>query len=77
LANTEENIKTNLTNQESTVIKSDLFEKIPQKFDYIFANLPIKDGIFKIKEKTENIALRFLDECKNHINPDGKVFFVR
>jgi 16S rRNA G1207 methylase RsmC len=77
LKNTQENLTSNGMEENSTIVHSDLFDHIPQKFDCIFANLPISNEAFKLEERTENIALRFLKECKNHIHPDGKVFFAR
>jgi release factor glutamine methyltransferase len=42
--NTKVNLKNNFRDNESEIILSNLFDKIDQKFDYIFANLPILDG---------------------------------
>lgn len=76
LENTEENLKNNWIENNYKIVNSDLFENIPESFDYIFANLPISNDAFRLKERTENIALRFLEECKNHIKKDGKIFFA-
>lgn len=77
LENTENNLKNNWIRKNYKIVNSDLFENIPESFDCIFANLPISNDAFKLKEKTENIALRFLKECKNHIKENWKIFFTR
>ncbi len=77
LRNTELNLKTNWLENNSTVRHSDLFENIPESFDYIFANLPILNEVFNLKEKTENISFRFLEDCKTHLNPNWKIFIPR
>lgn len=77
LENTRENLKNNGINENISVIYSDLFENIPQRFDCIFANLPISNEVFKLGERTENIALKFLNESKEHINANGKIYLAR
>jgi 16S rRNA G1207 methylase RsmC len=77
LENTRDNLRNNGINKNISVVYSDLFENIPQKFDCIFANLPISNDVFKLGEKTENIALRFLNESKKHANSNGKIYFAR
>lgn len=76
LENTEENIQKNGIKWNYKIVDSDLFKNIPESFDCIFANLPISNDAFKLKERTESIALRFLQECKDHIKQDWKIFFV-
>jgi 2-polyprenyl-3-methyl-5-hydroxy-6-metoxy-1,4-benzoquinol methylase len=70
-----ENTKINLekNNLKAEVIKSNLFEKIDRKFDYILANLPILNEVWD--SETSSITERFLKEYKNHIKPNGKVYF--
>jgi len=75
IENTRSNLELNNFNENFELINSSLFEKISGKFDYIFANLPILDEVWSSKVKTENIALQFLTQCKQHVQENGKVFF--
>lgn len=75
LENTKANLKLNNIEENFELIKSNLFDNVSGKFDYIFANLPILDEVWDSKEKTGNIALRFLTQCKQFVNKNGKVFF--
>ncbi len=73
IENAKENFqKSGLENIE--VVKSNLFENISGKFDYIFANLPILDEIWDGAEKTASTVERFLTEAKAHLNVDGSVY---
>ncbi len=73
IENTKENVqKSGLGNIE--VVKSNLFENISGKFDYIFANLPILDEIWDGTEKTASTVERFLTEAKAHLNTGGSVY---
>ena len=76
LENTQENLKNNWIEEKYTILNSDLFENVPESFDYIFANLPILNEVFDLKERTESISLRFLQDCKDHINPNWKIFLA-
>lgn len=76
LINTRHNIKiNNILNAE--VIKSDLFRNIniDQKFDFIFANLPILDELWGEENIADNLSLTFLKKCKNYVAIGGKVFY--
>jgi SAM-dependent methyltransferase len=75
IENTRSNLELNNFNENFELINSNLFEKISGKFDYIFANLPILDEVWGSEDKTENIALQFLTQCKHHIPEHGKVLF--
>lgn len=63
--------------------KSNLFSEIPEKFDLIIFNTPyvLSDEI-KYKEldggiKGREILDKFLNEFSNHLNSDGKAFFIQ
>jgi len=64
------------------VIKSDLFEKVKGKYDYILFNFPyLPEKITKesiIWAAGENIELirKFAREAKRHLNRGGKIIFV-
>ncbi|MGV8162182.1 MAG: methyltransferase [Candidatus Nanoarchaeia archaeon] len=76
LKNTQINLNSHNLSLNSKVIRSDLFSNINQKFDYIFANLPISKQLWAGEKDSENIILNFLIECQHHINFGGEVFFT-
>lgn len=67
-------------------IKSDLFEKIKERFDLIAFNPPYlpfderEDGESSLAtfggKKGDEIILRFLKECPKHLNRGGKILLV-
>lgn len=74
LENTKFNLELNEIYDNFKLIKSNLFENISEKFDFIFANLPILDEVWNLEQNTQNISLEFLNHCKNYITKDGRVF---
>lgn len=76
LDNAKINVKKYGLGNKIFLIKSDLFEHIEGKFDYILANLPILKGIWNEKEKPENLTARYLRDSKNYILKGGKVYFT-
>ena len=74
IENTKININWNKC-KNITTIKSNLFENIDKRFDYIFANLPILDEAWT-ELKIENLIQRFLIDSKKHINIDGEIYLV-
>jgi release factor glutamine methyltransferase len=74
LENTKENaIKFNVEDKIK-IVKSNLFENIKEKFDYIFANLPISSESWGID--TQVLLKKFLSDCTSHLKKNGKVYFV-
>jgi release factor glutamine methyltransferase len=67
-------------------IHSDLFENIQVKFDVIIFNPPYLPEDSREPEdsqrettggkKGNEIILRFLEQAKNHLNPEGKIFLI-
>ena len=70
--NARENVTNNNLDKVIEIIKSDLFETLEGKFDYIVANLPIHNTFWNIKD-CEDIPLNFLRECEKYIAPKGRV----
>jgi len=66
-----------LSPQASVDIRaSDLFQNIPEKFDYIFANLPILDELWsEVGGASKNVLFRFIPEALEHLLPEGSIFF--
>ncbi len=75
IENTKENIITNKA-QNIEVLKSNLFEKVKGKFDYIFANLPISDRHWNLGISTINLLKNFLLEVRDHLKEGGKFYFT-
>jgi 16S rRNA G1207 methylase RsmC len=75
ILNTKKNLEINNIRSKFEVVNSDVFKNIQGTFYYIFANLPISNDLFRphIKNTTQNIVDKFLMDCKNHLNKDGKV----
>src|ERR1035437_3154961 len=73
IKNAQENIK--VKNIENIIlVRSDLYQNVAGKFDYIFANLPVLDEIWNMNEKMISITERFLTDSGQHLKPFGKVF---
>ncbi len=73
--NTNENIKENKVEKIVSVKKSDLFENVKSKYDYIFANLPIDDKAWDLSLSTINLMKKFLNNCSDYLKKSGKVYF--
>lgn len=76
-----ENIQENIARLKLTgkveVRHSDLFSNVPERFDYIFANLPILDEAWA-KEAGSSLGLvrSFLNQLPQHLNQNGKAFLA-
>ncbi len=70
--NAKENISRN--GVQVTLLKSNLYEKVSDKFDFIFANLPILDDIWDKNRKTTSLVEKFLKESRSHLNEKGKIY---
>ena len=70
----------------SRAIHSNLFDKIPQKFDLITFNAPYlpedprepKDSQVATTggPRGDEISVEFLDQAKSHLNKEGKIFLL-
>ena len=76
IENAKKNVKKYDFEEQIELIKSDLFENVEGKFDYILANLPILDEVWATAELTENIIARYLRASREHIKKGGKVYFT-
>jgi 16S rRNA (guanine1207-N2)-methyltransferase len=54
--------------KQVTIIESDLYQNIPQTFDAIITNPPIRAG--------KKVVHAIFEEGKNHLNPGGSIFAV-
>ena len=73
LANAKENIvKSNL--KDISLVKSDLYQNVNGGFDYIFANLPINEEIWRLKQSTSTLVQRFLVGSLSHLNARSKIY---
>lgn len=75
IENTKINIAKNNVANVLEVVQSDVFANITDTFDYIFANLPILDEVW-LSVGVEKIISSFIENCKQHTKPGGKVFLV-
>jgi release factor glutamine methyltransferase len=76
LENTRENVEMNGLGKEVKVVKSDLFEKVKGRFDYIFGNLPINDKSWNLSVSTVELMKKFLSEAVEHLKTGGKIYFT-
>ena len=76
LENTRINLKKNNLKDRVKVVKSNLFENVNGKFDYIFANLPILDEVWDLDVSTTNTVQKYILECKDYVKKGGKVYFT-
>lgn len=89
ISQTQENLKLNAIDESRyRIIKSDLFENLSEKFDYIFANPPyvgINDEVGEeIKHEPQNaiyanndgleIIEKFLNLAKNYLDENGTIY---
>ena len=56
------------------VIQSNLFEKVSGCFDYILANLPIIDTLWRLETSTTSLLELFLSNAPAHLNPSGRIY---
>lgn len=63
----KENVS-NLNIQNTNIFKSDIYENINSKYDYIITNPPIRAGKATIR--------KFLIEAKDYLNNTGELWFV-
>ena len=64
---TKKNIELNNA-KNINVFESDGYENVKKKYDYIITNPPIRVG--------KEILYKILKEAKEHLKPDGELFFV-
>lgn len=76
IANTKENIKLNKVTDVVIVIKSNLFEKITEKFDVVIGNLPIFERTWRLKVQPVDLLEEFLSKLKNHIYQQSIAVFT-
>ncbi|MEK7650840.1 MAG: methyltransferase [Patescibacteria group bacterium] len=75
LANARENISASKL-KNIDLIKSDLYQNVTGSFDYIFANLPIDDEIWDMKEQTTSLVERFLQQSREYLNKNGQIYLT-
>ncbi len=76
IENAKENVRLNKTEEIVKVVKSDLFENIDGKFDYILANLPISDKDWNLNISTLDLMKKCLSQSKSHLKKGGEVYFT-
>jgi len=76
LKNVQENIEQNRIADVVEIRASNLFEQVPESFDYIFANLPIKDDIWGEGVSPIDTLRTFLSHVRSHLNDAGMAYFI-
>jgi 16S rRNA G1207 methylase RsmC len=75
LQNAQENINSHQLTSVINLRRSDLFELVPEKFDYIFGNLPILDEVWSKQEGSNaHLMQRFIKEAKDHLRDNGSIY---
>lgn len=75
IANAKLNVRNNNVENKVTVLKADLLDGIDEKFDYIFANLPMKSDVWGEKGVTvSSITQRFVESVKPKLNNGGEIY---
>ncbi len=75
LKNTKENVASYKLSEVVEVRHSNLFSSIPEKFDYVFANLPILDETWSNEKGTADQLVReFITSAQQHLNPNGSIY---
>jgi methylase of polypeptide subunit release factors len=70
--NARKNVVTYGLESKITLVQTDLFNKIDDKFDLIIANLPIDPKQWKnVTDSVDNLALTFLSEVRSKLAPQG------
>ena len=62
------NIKINHVENSVNVIKSDVYENIKDKYDFVITNPPIRAG--------KKVVYKILFEAFSHLNENGELWFV-
>ncbi|MCI9585516.1 MAG: class I SAM-dependent methyltransferase [Bacilli bacterium] len=57
-----------LNNVKTNIFKSDIYENVTKKYDYIITNPPIRVG--------KEILYKILFEAENHLKPNGEMWIV-
>lgn len=65
---TNKNIKLNGVVDKTKCIKSDAYEKVDEKYNFVITNPPIRAG--------KKVVYKFLFEAFDHLNDDGELWFV-
>jgi methylase of polypeptide subunit release factors len=77
LANIKENADRLGVSGTVEIRHSNLFSNVPERFDYIFANLPILDEAWSQERgSTQHLVQRFLDEVSDHLNEAGTAYLA-
>ena len=74
--NTKENAGRNKVENIVTAVKSNLFENINGKFDYVFGNLPIVDAAWNLNISTTDLIKKFIFDCKKYVKNGGVAYFT-
>lgn len=77
LANIKDNVDRLGVAETVEIRESNLFSNVPERFDYIFANLPILDEAWSQESgSTQHLVQRFLDEVSGHLNDGGTAYLA-
>lgn len=75
IENAKENVIRNNVSDKVKVIKTDLLEGVDGTFDYIFANIPMKKGVWdKEGISVTSTPQQFIESAKSKLNQGGEIY---
>ena len=74
IQNTIENVERLHLEEKVRVVQSDLFERVEGEFDVIFANMPIRDELWKIEDGHTLIGIeKLVSQAKHYVRKGGSL----
>lgn len=76
VSNALKNAKANKVADKISVVRTNVLDGIDEKFDFIFANLPILNEFWELEQvDVDSVLGTFFKTVKEKMNPGGKIYF--